>query len=236
MLYEAAMRLNHEESLEGVYTLTGIVTVVNNVYLEHYQNIDITIMVDGYSFYCFHLRGDGVKELGIGDTITVTGSIYKYNYWVEFGRFCQLDSRIPNAGGDPDCAHNYIDGVVCSCGHIKETNDPEPDTVLTIQEANELGLSKQWRHPTHGRYYVIGVIESIINTNGKHGNMYIRDEEGNTLYLYSLFNADGSKRFDVMDNQPAVGDTITVYGALSQYEGEAQMINAFMVERIPCEE
>ena len=236
MIYEAAMRLNHEEFLEGVYTLTGIVTIVNNVYLEHYQNIDVTIMVDGYSFYCFHLRGDGVKDLGIGDTITVTGNIAKYNDWVEFSRYCQLDSRIPNAGGAPACEHDYIDGVVCRCGHIKETGDPEPDTTLTIEEAIELGLSKQWMKPTQGRYYVTGVIVSITNTNGKHGNMYIRDDEGNTLYLYSLFNADGSKRFDVMDNQPAVGDTITVYGALSQYDGQAQMINAFMVDRIPCEE
>lgn len=236
MIYESAMRLDHEEMLEGTYTLTGIVTIVNNVYLEHYQNIDVTIMVDGYSFYCFHLRGDGMQDIGIGDTITVTGNIGKYNDWVEFGRFCQLDSRIPNAGGDPACKHDYIDGVVCRCGHIKETGDPEPNTTLTIPEANALGLTRKWMNPTQGRYYVTGVIESIVNTNGKHGNMYIRDENGNVLYLYSLFNADGSQRFDVMDNQPKVGDTITVYGALSQYEGEAQMINAFMVEHIPGEE
>ena len=33
-IYEAAMRLNNEESLDGVYTLTGIVTIVNNVYID----------------------------------------------------------------------------------------------------------------------------------------------------------------------------------------------------------
>ena len=175
-----------------------------------------------------------MKDIGIGDTITVTGNIGKYNDWVEFGRFCQLDSRIPNPGGDPTCKHDYIDDVVCSCGHIKETGDPKPDTTLTLEEAIELGLSKQWMKPTQDRYYVTGVIESITNT--KHGNMLIRDEYGNVLELYSFFNEDGSKRFDVMDIQPQVGDTITAYGALAQYDGQAQMKNAFMVDRIPGEE
>ena len=50
----------------------------------------------------------------------------------------------------------------------------------------------------------------------------------NTLYIYGTYDADGT-RYGSMETQPAVGDTITLYGMIGQYNGTAQMKNVTIV-------
>ena len=130
-----------------------------------------------------------------------------------------------------------------TCGDITDTKaftitlkhaSIPADTVITIPQANELGASKDHNTYTDGKYYVVGKIVEIANTT--YGNLYIEDEAGNKLYVYGLYSADGSIRYDAMENAPQVGDTIKVYGILGQYNGNAQMKNAWVVEEGTSEE
>ena len=105
--------------------------------------------------------------------------------------------------------------------------DPAADSTLTIEQAIALGSSKEHNTYTEGKYYVTGVITEIKSTIW--GNMYIKDENGNSIYVYGVYNADGSARYDAMDVQPQIGDTITVYGIIGQYNGTPQMKNVWIV-------
>lgn len=112
-----------------------------------------------------------------------------------------------------------------------EDPDVPVDTNVTIEEANAIGGAMEHNTFTEEKYTVTGVISEI--TSDVWGNMYIQDEAGNSLFIYGIYNADGSARFDVMDPQPAVGDTITVLGILGQYNGNPQMKNGWVQELVP---
>ena len=141
----------------------------------------------------------------------------------------------------PDAAVEVTITVTATCGDKTDTKEfkitltklVDPNTFLTLPEANEIGIMMGHNNYTEGKYFVTGTIKEIDQKNGAnnlYGNMTIEDENGNTFYLYGLYTADGSVRFDAMDPQPKVGDTITVYGILGQYNGKAQMKNAWLVE------
>ena len=81
---EAAYSLASGASLEGTYTLTGVVT---NVEKTGEGEACLTFVVEGYDqypMYCFWLKGDEAENLKVGYSITVTGTIKKYNTTVEF--------------------------------------------------------------------------------------------------------------------------------------------------------
>ena len=129
------------------------------------------------------------------------------------------------------CAHESVTDYLCDeCSAVVA---PEADTTLNITEANSLGTAHSHNTFTSGKYYVTGVITEVKDTT--YGNMYIADENGNTLYVYGVYSADGSTRYDAMELQPVVGDTITVYGVIGQYNGTAQMKNGWVTEHIVTE-
>ena len=105
--------------------------------------------------------------------------------------------------------------------------DPTADSELTIPEAIALGLSKNHNSFTEGKYYVTGVITEVYNTT--YGNMYITDDEGNTLHLYGTWSETGTTRYDKLSTKPVAGDTITAYGVIGQYDGAAEMKNAWLI-------
>jgi len=98
--------------------------------------------------------------------------------------------------------------------------------VLSIEAANALGAGLTADTTTW--YQVSGTVTEIKNST--YGNLYIQDETGATLYVYGTYSADGSTRFDAMEQKPAVGDYITVYGVMSQYNGAPQMKNGRIVD------
>ena len=110
---------------------------------------------------------------------------------------------------------------------VKPT-DPAADSKLSIKDALTLGAAKEHNIYTEGKYYVTGVITEISNET--YGNMKIADAEGNVLTVYGTFDADGTNRFDAMATKPVVGDTITVYGIIGQYNGTPQLKNGWIVK------
>ena len=112
------------------------------------------------------------------------------------------------------------------------TSDPAADSTLSIAEAIALGASKEHNVYTTGKYYVTGVITEITSTT--YGNMKITDAEGNALTIYGTFDADGTNRFDAMATQPVVGDTVTIYGVIGQYNGTPQLKNGWITAHTPA--
>ena len=129
------------------------------------------------------------------------------------GFYCQFYTVIGDDGGDDD------------------NNEPTANTTLSIEAAIALGNTKEHNTFTEGKYYVSGVITSITSTT--YGNMTISDGT-NEIFIYGTFDADGTNRFDAMENQPKVGDTVTVYGIVGFYNA-AQIKNAWIVEIVPGE-
>ena len=111
--------------------------------------------------------------------------------------------------------------------------DPEAGSTLTIEEAIALGSSKEHNTYTTGKYYVTGVITEVYNTT--YGNMKITDGNGNILTIYGTYSADGSTRYDKMSVKPVVGDTVTIYGIIGQYNGAAQIKNGWLTAHTPAE-
>ena len=67
-------------------------------------------------------------------------------------------------------------------------------------------------------FYVKGTIVSISST--KYGNCTIRDENGDTIYVYGLYDGSGN-RYDYMSTKPVVGDTVILYATAKYYKKDS---------------
>ncbi len=194
------------------YLVSGQITAVANTTYGNFYIAD----EEGNELYVYGLySNDGsVRYEGLeskpdeGDTVTVLSVVGNYK-------------------GTPQLKDAWL--IELTAGELAPTEpDPEPDSTLTIEEAIALGESKKSNVYTEGKYYVTGTITEVYNES--YGNMYIADENGNTLTVYGTYSADGSTSYDKMETKPVAGDTITVYGIIGNYSGAAQMKNAWIVE------
>ena len=81
------------EAQTAAKTITGTISVIDTAWSEDYQNITVTIVVAGledYPIMCYRLKGEGAKDLAVGDTITVTGILKNYKGTIEFDAGCTL--------------------------------------------------------------------------------------------------------------------------------------------------
>ncbi|MBQ7949215.1 MAG: hypothetical protein IJ284_05575 [Clostridia bacterium] len=109
-----------------------------------------------------------------------------------------------------------------------EVVEPEADSELTIPEAVELGNALQG--DSQNNYYISGTVKEIVDTT--YGNMYIEDEDGNTIYVYGTYDATGANRYDAMTNAPKVTDEVKLYSIVSYYGGAPQLKNAWIVDMV----
>ncbi len=190
------------------YYVTGKITAVSNT---QYGNIYIADE-DGNEILVYGTYGaDGKDRYDAlaskpdeGDTVTVYGVVGNFK-------------------GTPQLKNAWIIEFTAGELDVEAPTEPEADSVLTIEEAIALGLTKRSNTFTENKYYVTGVITEIYNE--EYGNMKITDDAGNILTLYGTWEVLDEIRFDAMLNKPAVGDTITVYGVIGQYNGTPQMKN-----------
>lgn len=80
-------------------------------------------------------------------------------------------------------------------------------------------------------YLVVGVVSEVKHNT--YGNMYVQDAEGNSLYVYGVYNAAGDKYGDFTTAKPVAGDTVVLFGVLANYNGP-QMKNATLVAHTPA--
>lgn len=104
---------------------------------------------------------------------------------------------------------------------------PAADSTLTLEQAIAIGSAHIHNKYTEGKYYIVVTVEAI--TNETYGNMTVSN--GTVSFtIYGTWSADGSLRYDAIENKPAVGDTVKLYGILGSYNKTAQMKNAWIVE------
>ena len=215
--------------------ITGTVVLINTPYDGEYNNMSVTVRDDeGNELFIYRLQG----EVSVHDVITITGAMGTHSGVRQLtgGAYEYLYTADCTFTGDGTCQSPKI----CYCGKVLEGADhvfddsgrctvcgfPTPGIHITIAEAIALGEKCGHNIFTEGMYYVTGVITEIVNFT--YGNMYITDGK-DTLYIYGVYSQDGI-RFDALENQPAVGDTITLYGILGKYNTSIQMKNAAIIE------
>jgi len=200
------------------YLITGKITAIaatnyGNMYIADEEGNEIYI----YGMYSADgsVRYDGLSEKpDEGDTVTVLSVVGNYN-------------------GTAQLKNVWL--ISFTEGELEPTvPDPEADSTLTIEEANALGESKKSNVYTENKYYVTGTITEVYND--QYGNMYIADENGNTLTIYGTYSADGEIRYDALETKPVAGDTVTVYGVIGNYNGTAQMKNGWITEITSADE
>ena len=84
------------EKQEHATLLVGTITSIDTAWSDQYQNITVTIVVDGLSEYpimCYRLKGEGAANLAVGDEIAVLGYIKNYNGTIEFDSGCKLVNK-----------------------------------------------------------------------------------------------------------------------------------------------
>ena len=214
-------------AMDVKFQLQGVITSVDTPWNEQYGNITVTIQVGDLSdklIQCFRLKGDGAADLQVGDTITVEGILKNYNGKIEFDAGCVLVAGgNENNGGENNGNENNGNE---NNGNENNTTQDTDGMQLTIKEAIERA-NKAGDTPTSIKYKLTGKVIEIKNDT--YGNLVIQDSTG-TILIYGCYSADGSTRYDAMDNYPQVGDTITVYGVLMSYKGETpQMKNAWCI-------
>ena len=101
--------------------------------------------------------------------------------------------------------------------------------VTSIPDANTTGTNAGSSYTTD-KYIVEGFITKIASD--KYGNVYIKDADGNELYIYGIYSAYGDLRYDAMKKAgavPQVGDKVVLYGILGTYNSTVQMKNAWLL-------
>ena len=97
-IVEEAYALRNGNRLPGQYTLTGTIHSIEKEWSEDYENISVVIRIEGCGnkrVRCYGLVGEGVESLQVGDEITVSGVLKKYNDRVEFDNGCILEAVVP---------------------------------------------------------------------------------------------------------------------------------------------
>ena len=127
LLMKAAFALEDGAALNYPAVVTGVVTEIVSEYSEQYGNITVNLDVDGQVFQCYRLKGEGVANLAVGDTITAAGIIKNYKGTIEFDAGCVL---VPN-----DMYHsvkNALSGYKLQDGEAQEGVKTITGTIATI--------------------------------------------------------------------------------------------------------
>ena len=131
------------------YTLTGVITSIPTAWSDDYGNITVIIVVGDMTdkpIECFRLKGEGANNLMVGDTITVTGELLKYNNntetgKVEFNAGCTLDS-----GNFCNHTNETIPGKAATCTEAGMTDGQKCTTCgkTTVEQTVIEALGHDW--------------------------------------------------------------------------------------------
>ena len=100
-IVEEAYALAEGASLPYEAILTGKIVSVDDEYSAQYKNITVTMVVEGCEdkpIKCYRMKGDGVENLKVGDTITVAGTIKNFYGTVEYNLPYLIPNPTPDSG------------------------------------------------------------------------------------------------------------------------------------------
>ena len=125
---------------------------------------------------------------------------------------------------DADAHNGYNEDFVCDgCKKVIEPAGP----TLTIAEAIALAKAIGSGNSTSNTYTVTGVVTEIQNST--YGNLLISDGS-KTFLIYGTYV--GETKYSDLETKPVVGDTITVSGAVLNYNETPEIKNGQLVEHI----
>ena len=97
-IVDMAYDLEGGKALTQSYTLTGKITAVNTPFDSGYNNVTVTIAVEGREdkpIMCYRMKGEGADKIKVNDVITVSGILKNYvkddKSTIEFDAGCMLD-------------------------------------------------------------------------------------------------------------------------------------------------
>ena len=212
-------------SAAGKFTITApndVTSVIFNA--AKYKSNTSKIKVNSTAYTLTKNSDDGAYDVITVDTTTNKTVTFET---VTGGYRCMIDSIIyviaDTSGGDEG---GEEPPVTPDPEEPEVTPDPENGSTLTIAEALALGATKADGVYTTNKYYITGEITEVANTT--YGNMTIKDADNNTIYIYGTKNADGTVRYDGLDNKPDAGDVITVLSVVGNFGGSAQLNDAWI--------
>ncbi len=204
-ILDAAFALPQGEIIPGTYSLTGVVTERTET------NTQITISVGDKTILCFKLDAQDFEGIGVGDTITVTGSIKNYNGTVEFNAGCTAEINQKAEPGENGNETSSTDEPGAGDTSGPETTNPTTEKeILAAAFALEKGASLE------GTYSLTGTVTEIVTEyNEQYGNVTVKIEVGGkTLQCFRMKAADAAA--------VGVGDKITVTGEIHNFNGTVE--------------
>ena len=194
-IVEKAYELEDGEVMEGVATLTGVITMIKTPYDEGYQNITVIIQIGELTdkrIECYRMKGEGIADLCVGDTITVTGSLKNYGGTIEFDAGSTMDKVVP---GD------------------RVTAPTDPKDIVAAAYALAAGDALPYTATLTG---VITTIDTPYDSGYKNVTFTIQVEgcEDKPMLCYRVKGDDAAT--------VAVGDTVSVTGNIINYGGKIE--------------
>ena len=116
-------------------------------------------------------------------------------------------------------------------GKLEIKTDVGSYTLTEISELLEIGADYYAGERSEDFYYVQGTV--IDTPHSVYGNLTLSDGNGNTIYIYGLYDTSAN-RYKYMSDKPVQGDTIIVYAPLVYYvNGDTAMLelkNAVLIK------
>ncbi|MBO7657808.1 MAG: hypothetical protein J6T65_00635 [Clostridia bacterium] len=202
---------------QGPYTLTGRVTEIAYAYQTGATSISVWIVVGDMTdkrIECYKMKngenfgeGEGIAVVKVGDTITVTGELTRFNAsTVEFKADCTLDALVSYQ------PHHY------------ET----PEEILEAAAALAVGETLEG-----GPYELTGTVTEIVEEySDKYGNitfkMSVLDYEVEGYRIKNGTSITAGEGVEIL----GVGDTVTLKGDIKNYNGTIEFVQNSTLEDI----
>lgn len=205
-IVENAYALEPGETMDGTYTLEGVILSVDTAYDSAYDNVTVTIQVGDLKdkpIICYRMKnGEGVTAIDtikVGDTITVTGELTNYSGKIEFTAGCTLDKVV--------------------VGEASEVEVPTIPADATMEDIVDIAYTLTVGQALADTQTLTGVITSVDTAyDASYGNVTVTIQVGNKSdKLIKCFRMKGTGADTI-----AVGDTITVTGTLKNFQGEVE--------------
>jgi len=209
-ILDAAYALEDGIAMTEPVTLIGTITAVDTPWSEDYQNITVTMDCGDASrlIMCYRLKGEGAKELAVGDTITVTGIMKNYKGTIEFDAGCELLKVVKSTGAAPEAPSDPLE--IVDAAYDLEVGASLPYTAALTGKIVKIDT------PWSDQYSNITV------------SIAVEGREDKPIMCYRL-KGDGAKDL-------AVGDTITVTGSIKNYDGTIEFVSGCTIGEGTTEE
>ena len=177
---------------------------------------------NGATLYVYGIYGtDGclfeqlAEKPAMGDTVVLYGALLHYQ----------------NTNNPADVKLELKSAWIVEIIPASDAEGPDAPSVsdaLTVKQALDIAATITTHDTfTADAYYVVGVVDEIKNNT--FGNMYIKDAAGNKIYVYGVYDQNGT-RYDGLTDKPVVGDTVLLLAVIGRYNGNPQLKNAVLIE------